>query len=136
MQRTSVRFVRPWVSTYSRFFNHSASNGILQSGECEHTEEKPIPSSHRIPSRPHTAVDRIIRVSHAGEFAANRIYAGQAAVLGNSSAGPMIKVIAWSSTVSAHLIMHKVGGPDCMTSWPVTIHKSYICYNTVRCTCV
>ncbi|XP_039111839.1 5-demethoxyubiquinone hydroxylase, mitochondrial isoform X2 [Hyaena hyaena] len=37
------------------------------------------------------AVDRIIRVDHAGEYGANRIYAGQMAVLGRSSVGPVIQ---------------------------------------------
>ncbi|XP_006985750.1 NADPH-dependent 3-demethoxyubiquinone 3-hydroxylase, mitochondrial [Peromyscus maniculatus bairdii] len=36
-------------------------------------------------------VDRIIRVDHAGEYGANRIYAGQMAVLGRSSVGPVIQ---------------------------------------------
>ncbi|XP_054991913.1 5-demethoxyubiquinone hydroxylase, mitochondrial [Sorex araneus] len=36
-------------------------------------------------------VDRIIRVDHAGEYGANRIYAGQMAVLGRSSVGPLIQ---------------------------------------------
>lgn len=35
--------------------------------------------------------DRILRVDHAGELGADRIYAGQMAVLGNSSVGPVIK---------------------------------------------
>lgn len=37
-------------------------------------------------------IDRIIRVDHAGEYGANRIYAGQMAVLGRSSVGPIIQV--------------------------------------------
>lgn len=37
-------------------------------------------------------LDRILRVDHAGEYGANRIYAGQMAVLGRSSAGPLIQV--------------------------------------------
>ncbi|KAM6299159.1 NADPH-dependent 3-demethoxyubiquinone 3-hydroxylase, mitochondrial [Aegotheles albertisi] len=36
-------------------------------------------------------VDRILRVDHAGEYGANRIYAGQMAVLGRSSVGPVIQ---------------------------------------------
>ncbi|RUS85580.1 hypothetical protein EGW08_006663, partial [Elysia chlorotica] len=36
-------------------------------------------------------LDKIIRVDHAGEFGADRIYAGQLAVLKNTSVGPMIK---------------------------------------------
>ncbi|KAG0712188.1 5-demethoxyubiquinone hydroxylase, mitochondrial [Chionoecetes opilio] len=37
------------------------------------------------------AVDRIIRVDHAGELGADRIYAGQMAVLGRTSVGPVIQ---------------------------------------------
>lgn len=37
-------------------------------------------------------IDRIIRVDHAGEYGANRIYAGQMAVLGRSGVGPVIQV--------------------------------------------
>ncbi|XP_014672887.1 PREDICTED: 5-demethoxyubiquinone hydroxylase, mitochondrial-like [Priapulus caudatus] len=36
-------------------------------------------------------LDRIIRVDHAGELAADRIYAGQMAVLGKTATGPVIK---------------------------------------------
>uniref|UniRef100_A0A2K6LMW3 5-demethoxyubiquinone hydroxylase, mitochondrial n=2 Tax=Rhinopithecus TaxID=542827 RepID=A0A2K6LMW3_RHIBE len=37
------------------------------------------------------AVDRIIRVDHAGEYGANCIYTGQMAVLGRTSVGPVIQ---------------------------------------------
>ena len=43
-------------------------------------------------SRPDEMVDRIIRVDHAGEYGADRIYAGQLAVLENTSVGPTIQV--------------------------------------------
>lgn len=43
-------------------------------------------------SRPDEMVDRIIRVDHAGEYGADRIYAGQLAVLENTSVGPTIEV--------------------------------------------
>ncbi|XP_057700669.1 5-demethoxyubiquinone hydroxylase, mitochondrial isoform X3 [Corythoichthys intestinalis] len=36
-------------------------------------------------------LDRILRVDHAGEYGANRIYAGQMAVLGRSSTGVLIQ---------------------------------------------
>ncbi|CAG0923204.1 unnamed protein product [Notodromas monacha] len=36
-------------------------------------------------------IDRIIRVDHAGEYGADRIYAGQVAVLGNTSIGPTLQ---------------------------------------------
>ena len=42
-------------------------------------------------------VERIIRVDHAGEYGANRIYAGQMAVLGRSSVGPVIQVGSFPS---------------------------------------
>lgn len=35
--------------------------------------------------------DKIIRVDHAGEYGADRIYAGQLAVLGKTKAGPIIE---------------------------------------------
>lgn len=35
-------------------------------------------------------IDRVIRVDHAGEFGADRIYAGQMAILANSKAGETI----------------------------------------------
>ncbi|ODN00113.1 5-demethoxyubiquinone hydroxylase, mitochondrial [Orchesella cincta] len=35
--------------------------------------------------------DRMIRVDHAGEYGANRIYAGQMAVLGQTKSGPLIQ---------------------------------------------
>lgn len=37
-----------------------------------------------------TTLDSIIRVDHAGELGADRIYAGQMAVLGSTSKGPLI----------------------------------------------
>ncbi|XP_069503237.1 5-demethoxyubiquinone hydroxylase, mitochondrial isoform X1 [Ambystoma mexicanum] len=38
-----------------------------------------------------TVIDRVIRVDHAGEYGANRIYAGQMAILGRTSVGPVIQ---------------------------------------------
>lgn len=43
---------------------------------------------------PEEAVRRMIRVDHAGEVGATRIYAGQLAVLGKSRLGPEIKRMA------------------------------------------
>ncbi|EDV25861.1 5-demethoxyubiquinone hydroxylase, mitochondrial [Trichoplax sp. H2] len=36
-------------------------------------------------------IDRVLRVDHAGELGADRIYAGQLAVLGKTPVGPVIK---------------------------------------------
>lgn len=44
-----------------------------------------------IRSRPSRVIDEIIRVDHAGEMGADRIYAGQMAVLGNTKVGPTVK---------------------------------------------
>jgi len=39
-------------------------------------------------------VDRILRVDHAGEYGARRIYEGQLAVLGKSASGPTLRHMA------------------------------------------
>lgn len=47
-----------------------------------------------LPKRTYTTkaeLDSIIRVDHAGELGADRIYAGQMAILGSTSKGPLIK---------------------------------------------
>ncbi|XP_020821052.1 NADPH-dependent 3-demethoxyubiquinone 3-hydroxylase, mitochondrial [Phascolarctos cinereus] len=49
----------------------------------------------------HATIDRIIRVDHAGEYGANRIYAGQMAVLGRTNVGPVIQKM-WDQE-KAHL---------------------------------
>lgn len=50
---------------------------------------------------PEARVHRMIRVDHAGEYGAQRIYAGQLAVLGKSAAAPMLEEMAAQET--AHL---------------------------------
>lgn len=61
------------------------------------------PQSHRLLSsltsfdikpeeRTRKLIDRVIRVDHSGELAADRIYAGQMAVLGRTDVGPTIQV--------------------------------------------
>ena len=48
---------------------------------------------HRLPGDPskEQMVERMVRVDHAGEFGAVRIYEGQLAVLGKSSVAPVIR---------------------------------------------
>ncbi|MSP47855.1 MAG: demethoxyubiquinone hydroxylase family protein [Alphaproteobacteria bacterium] len=50
----------------------------------------------RLPGDPSGAVlvDRILRVDHAGEYGAKRIYEGQLAVLGKSPLAPMLRHMA------------------------------------------
>jgi len=43
---------------------------------------------------PKQRIERMIRVNHAGEYGAKRIYAGQLAVLGKSASAPVIKEMA------------------------------------------
>ncbi len=43
---------------------------------------------------PEETVERIVRVDHAGEYGAKRIYAGQLAVLGKTEHGPIIEHMA------------------------------------------
>ncbi|HKW54136.1 MAG TPA: demethoxyubiquinone hydroxylase family protein [Stellaceae bacterium] len=52
--------------------------------------------THRLPGDPSRAEDvaRMIRVDHAGEYGAARIYEGQLAVLGRSAAAPVIRRMA------------------------------------------
>ncbi|PNF35375.1 5-demethoxyubiquinone hydroxylase, mitochondrial [Cryptotermes secundus] len=53
----------------------------------------PIPFGVRYVSRSSPEVDSIIRVDHAGELGADRIYAGQMAVLGRTNVGPLIQIM-------------------------------------------
>ena len=46
-------------------------------------------------ARPHPTVDSVIRVNHAREYGADRIYAGQAAILGKTEVGHVIEVMGW-----------------------------------------
>ena len=50
----------------------------------------------RLPGDPtrEQLVERMVRVDHAGEYGAVRIYQGQLAVLGHSSTGPVIRQMA------------------------------------------
>jgi ubiquinone biosynthesis monooxygenase Coq7 len=51
---------------------------------------------HRLPGdpRPEDTIERMIRVDHAGEYGAVRIYDGQLAVLGRAKAGATIRAMA------------------------------------------
>lgn len=51
----------------------------------------PVRFGVRYVSRNSRELDSIIRVDHAGELGADRIYAGQMAVLGRTSVGPLIQ---------------------------------------------
>jgi len=48
-------------------------------------------STEELTAKERAHIDRIIRVDHAGEYGADRIYAGQLAVLGDTDVGPTIQ---------------------------------------------
>lgn len=52
---------------------------------------KRFSSSSSVTPKKTPLIDEIIRVDHAGELGADRIYAGQMAILGNTKMGPTIK---------------------------------------------
>ena len=60
-------------------------------------------------ARTKALIDKIIRVDHAGELGADRIYAGQYAVLGKTPVGPLIKVIPTLLNMdTARFMMHSL----------------------------
>jgi len=56
-----------------------------------HDPNYPVRSQTRDRKRRKALVSSILRVNHAGELGADRIYAGQMAVLKNTKSGPLIK---------------------------------------------
>jgi len=57
---------------------------------------RPRPGAGRPPGEPRgqALIDRVVRVDHAGEYGAKRIYEGQLAVLGQSATRPVIEHMA------------------------------------------
>ena len=71
-------------------------------------------SSKRRLNKADPVVDKILRVDHAGEVGANRIYEGQMAVLGSSRAAPVIKVYGcFYVVIRAHFITWWLALPLC-----------------------
>ncbi|MBY0408403.1 MAG: demethoxyubiquinone hydroxylase family protein [Rickettsiales bacterium] len=69
-------------------------------------------------------MERMLRVDHAGEYGAKRIYAGQLAVLGKSKVGPMLKHMAEQEqvhldTFDALMKQRKVRPTALMPLWHV-----------------
>ncbi len=60
------------------------------------SEQSPQRRAHRLPGdvRPRVEVERMLRVDHAGEFGAARIYDGQLAVLGRAPSARVIRHMA------------------------------------------
>jgi len=58
---------------------------------CSHNKYYPVRSERREKRRQKEMVSKILRVDHAGELGADRIYAGQMAVLKGTEYGPVIQ---------------------------------------------
>eukprot|EP01132_Coremiostelium_polycephalum_P009937 gene9937-12185_t len=58
------------------------------------TSTKEIPLKQKLTKEQREILERIIRVDHAGEFGAARIYEGQLAILANTKEGPLIREMA------------------------------------------
>lgn len=69
---------------YSNVFKQSSTNAAATA-----PTETSKPKSNRKRASP--LIDEIIRINHAGELGADRIYAGQYAVLGNTPVGPTLQ---------------------------------------------
>jgi len=55
---------------------------------CMSSDAAPV----KVSAKTQALLDRLLRVDHAGEYGAVRIYQGQLAVLGQSSVGPILTV--------------------------------------------
>lgn len=69
-------------------------NPHLTPGPLSQAAENPARRARRLPGDPTTPLERMIRVDHAGEYGAVRIYEGQLAVLGRGPKGDMIRHMA------------------------------------------
>ena len=86
-------------SSIGRFSIRSSSRCISVVRRCSSTVDGE-PSF--VSSRPHPLIDKIIRVNHAGEFGATRIYAGQSSCTEQTNVRLTIEVILNISYVHAH----------------------------------
>ena len=85
---------------FPRSANHSLkricgiSNRTISTSisSLSHDSNHPVRSEKIENRRRKLMLSRILRVDHAGEVGADRIYAGQMAVLGKSEYGPVIQV--------------------------------------------
>ncbi|KYQ90581.1 ubiquinone biosynthesis protein [Tieghemostelium lacteum] len=87
------------ISNYynKRFYcNNTTNQNLFSNTKSQDHQQHDINTENTIitPQEKRKIIERIIRVDHAGEFGAARIYEGQLAVLGNTSEGPLIREMA------------------------------------------
>lgn len=80
MNRLNLRTL-PYSTKYSHFLKRFSTE----------TTANEKPKQKLNPRRASPLIDEIIRINHAGELGADRIYAGQYAVLGKTSVGPTLQ---------------------------------------------
>lgn len=88
MQRAAHTALYDWSQTVSPMIQQCLKSraGPLQLSSRAYSVVPPPRDSEE-----KEMLDRILRVDHAGEYGANRIYAGQMAVLGRTRTGPLIQ---------------------------------------------
>lgn len=84
MNRLNFRILQV-PTKYSHLIRHASTN--TTSTTATGATSKPQPNRKRASP----LIDEIIRINHAGELGADRIYAGQHAVLGNTPVGPTLQ---------------------------------------------
>lgn len=92
--RVLASAARTSIHTYDLFFHVSPlcrRPPRFTSSASNENRTTNTQSKEAIPARANPLIDRILRVDHAGELGADRIYAGQMAVLGRSSVAPIIQ---------------------------------------------
>lgn len=67
-------------------------SGMAASQTLVHLSRHMSTASKQLTPKTKALLGRVLRVDHAGEFGAVRIYEGQLAVLGRSNVGPVIEV--------------------------------------------
>ena len=86
-------------SFYSvKYLFDRGSQPLEQAPKCLSSQSKyySIKSERREKARQKKLVSKILRVDHAGEIGADRIYAGQLAVLKGTEYGPVIQVMVYN----------------------------------------
>lgn len=82
------------VNTLRRFSSAKRNGDGVAAEECPWLENYTRQSPLLADEKKKQIIDRMIRVDHAGELGARRIYAGQLAVLGRTSVGKVIEEMA------------------------------------------
>lgn len=91
MYATTSLLRRPVISLNKKHVFDAVRTCVTSTGvgtsDPSHTSKSPVKLSPNCID----TINRILRVDHAGELGADRIYAGQMAVLGKTSVGPVIE---------------------------------------------